>query len=178
MDKNQFIEKSKIFFTENGFNTQADADFDGQFRADMYAQKKGRSLGIFFPYEDHLFFHYLEGTTLRVGAHIEILHEKARKYVNSFFKLPRALRYKVPNIVTVALSGEGFPREMIDYARKPKTNLIGGERHSVILVDLRDRKFISADLETTYSGGIGITFKQVNPNNRAIMIIHEMMSSM
>jgi hypothetical protein len=174
MEPKDFVKHARGYLEQNAFQLDAAGNFAGLFTADLYALKKGRSLGIFFPYEDHLFFHALDAREANDAARIRALHEGERSYVNSLFKLPRALRYKVPNIVTVGVSAGGFSGEVIDYAKAPQVSIVGGEKHSVILIDLANRSIISQGMETTYARGIGITFRQVNPTNRAQVLVADL----
>lgn len=135
--------------------------------ADFHACESGRSLGIFFPYDDYYFFHDFSGRDTESRRELEELHETARSYVNTLYRFPRWMRYRVPNISTVAISDKGFGTDCQRYVHSLKPVPIGGEIHSVFLVDLLNRRLVSAGLEVTAVEMVAITFKKVNPHNRA-----------
>jgi hypothetical protein len=175
MSVKEFIRSSKDYFEQSGFTCQAPGVFPKEsFTADLYAFAKGRSLGIFFPYEDHFFLHLFEDDRTNTYENISLLHEKAREYVNSRFPVPRALRYRVPNIVTVAVSERSFPPETARFASEKTPDLVGGERHSVFLVDLLQRWIVSQGREKQKIEGFSVEFKKVSPINRANHMVSEM----
>jgi len=142
---------------------------------DLYAKTSGRSLGIFFPYDDYYFFHEFTGRDTGSGGEIGALHEEARNRVHGLYRFPRWMRYRVPNIATVAVSEKGFGIEAERFVHGIKQPITGGERHSVFLVDLVNRRLVSTGLETTTTNTVAITFKQVNPHNRAHGVIQELL---
>jgi hypothetical protein len=46
--------------------------------------------------------------------------------VNSLFPLPKAFRYKVPSIVTSAVSQDGFPTAVANFAAQTSVDMPGG----------------------------------------------------
>ncbi len=161
------------FFASKAFQCEKDKSFpEFAFTADLYAFARGRSLGFLFPYEDHFFFQILNAAGSNSPENISKLHDGARKYVNARFRLPRAMRYKVPNIVTVAISETSFPPESIRLALKKTPDIVGGERHSIFLLDLLQKKIISQGTEAQYVEGFPVQFNKVSPINRAYHLIH------
>jgi hypothetical protein len=97
----------------------------------------------------------------------EQLHELDREFAESQFRLPRPLRYHIPNTVSIGVSAAGFPAETIEYARKSKlrSHLDGGEKNSTYLLDLAARRMYTAGLEVTPTK-YGRQVSPVNPTNR------------
>ncbi|MCP4134281.1 MAG: hypothetical protein GY754_25125 [bacterium] len=170
----QFLTHIESFLREKNIPFEKVKTLSPSCTADIFAKKTGRSLGFLFPYEDYYFFHDLSGRDINTKESLISLHEAAREYADSFYRLPKALRYKVPNILTVAVSDRSFSIDMVQYAKESTHSVIGGEKHSLYLVDLINKHIVSQGLEVTYSGGTQITFNQVNPTNRSFHLVHEM----
>jgi hypothetical protein len=180
MEPDLFLDGARGFLEGRGFlitNPEPGKDLS-YIEADLYALKRGRSFGVFFPYEDHLFFHVLSGASGLSRANVENLHEKARKHVNGLFRVPRSIRYKVPNIVTVGVSRESFPMELTDYTLALGRDIVGGEIHAVLLVDLSKMILVSRGLQTTRTPGASVTFRNVTPENRAQILLHDLLDSL
>lgn len=177
MDIERFLGLAREALEARGFRyTPVELREDGAYvEADLYALKRGRSLGPFFPYEDHLFFHALFGASGLSRANVEHLHEKARAYVNGFFKVPRSLRYKVPNIVTVVVTRDEPPGDLREFILSPGRDVVGGETHSVLLVKLPEQELLSRGLETTRTSSGSMTSRHVNPLNRALLLIQDLL---
>lgn len=141
------------------------------FSAEIFARLSGRSFWVFFPFDDFFFIHDFTGRDTESRHEIEELHESAKRYVNSLYHLPKLLRYRVPNINTVAVSEKGFGIECQRYAYSLSPSPLGGERNTVFLVDLINRRVISPGIEVTEVDMLAIAFKKVNPHNRALGII-------
>ncbi|HPA73451.1 MAG TPA: hypothetical protein PKY31_14355 [Spirochaetota bacterium] len=168
MTASDFLSRSASRLEANGFAAERGAAFPmGDLSADLFARKSGRSLGVFFPYDDYYFFHDFSGRERETRVEMEALHEKARSYVNSLYRFPRWMRYRVPNVNTVAVSAGGFGIDCERYAHSIRRPAVGGEIHSVFLVDLLNRRMVSTGMEVTAAEMVAITFKQVNPHNRA-----------
>jgi len=103
------------------------------------------------------------------------VHEAERQFVNARYKLPKMLRYKVPNIVTVFIASSGFSPEVSEYGSENTIDPIGGERHQVILVDLGRNNIVSQGTETHYVYGAPLFFKAVSPINRGVGIVWSIM---
>lgn len=163
-----FISHCESRFMEMGAALRREADFpETGFSADLFAQLFGRSLWVFFPYDDYYFFHDFTGRDTGSRCELADLHEKARSHVNALYRFPRWMRYRVPNISTVAVSERGFGTDQEKYVHSLRPPWTGGERHSIFLADLANRRLISAGLEVTSVEMVAITFSRVNPHNRA-----------
>jgi len=136
METVNFLAAAAEYLDSRKFMCQTSFPIPGIGQAvELFAVKTGRSFGPFFPYEDCLFFHDFSRLPKdREG--LARVHEAERQFVNARYKLPKMLRYKVPNIVTVLIASAGFSPEVSEYASENTIDPIGGERHQVILVDL------------------------------------------
>lgn len=168
----QFLKSAGDYLSSQGFYIEGNAVFkEYGFSADLYAKKSGRSLFVFFPYDDYFFIHDFSGGGVQSLDGLRSVHEKTREYINSLYRLPKALRYRVPNIITIAVSEKGFLPDLQRYAVERKESIAGGEKNSVFLVDLVNRIVISQGLETTHVDMLSIQFNRVNPSNRAYHIV-------
>jgi hypothetical protein len=168
MTSAEFIDHSESWCREKEMECRRGQEFpEFGFSADFFALKTGKSLGPFFPYEDYFFFHVMPRGRENGREELTRLHEAARGYVNSKYKVPKMLRLKVPNIITIAVSETSFPIDAVKYAKEDTTVITGGEKHSVYLVDLLKKGIVSQGIEITHSDGIPFVFNTVNPTNRA-----------
>lgn len=171
----EFIDHSELWCREKQMECRRDAEFpEFGFTADFFALKTGKSLGPFFPYEDYFFFHVMQRADKNDREELARIHEAARAYVNSKYKVPRVLRLKVPNIITIAVSETSFPIDAVKYAKEDTTVITGGEKHSIYLVDLLKKGIVSQGIEITHSDGIPFVFNNVNPTNRAFHAVSEL----
>ncbi len=169
MNTGEFLNRVEVYLKENNFQIDRNKRFaDPRFSADIYASRKFKK--SVFSSIDYLFIHDLSSESKRNREHLADLHEKARTYVNSLFKLPRYLRWKIPNIITAAVSAGDFSNDMVEYVRESTFSIIGGEKHSLYLVDLAGNIVISQILEEIE----GFTFNVINPVNRAYHMVREM----
>jgi len=67
------------------------------FSVPLYARRKKGSQDFLFIYNADVLPSNLEA--------LKTIHEQGRKYANSFFKIPKALRIKIPNILSIFVSG-------------------------------------------------------------------------
>jgi len=175
LNKGFIVERMKSVYSSCGNET-----------AELYAFIEGSSLWKFFPFEDHIFFYDLDVKIRKSADGMSNLHSISRSWVDARFKIPKWRRYKVPNIVTVGYSSGGFDREMISLVSKHPPYGVGGEKHSMFLVDISERTFYSAGIEktsaTAVTGGavasVTISPGRVNPSNRAYHLINELVSCM
>jgi hypothetical protein len=163
------VDRLSAFLRENGYAVEQQPQ---PVPARLFAVKRGHSLGIFLPYTDYLFVHEFDETETRDVTRLRALHEQARDYAGSQMRVPKALRYRVPNAVTMAVSETGFSEEMLAYAKESKLKLgVGGERHSVYLLDLAGRRLVSQGLEATPGRYGATTDTSVNPTNRVFRML-------
>jgi hypothetical protein len=158
------------FLSERGYRSQTPP-----LGATMLMVKKGRGLGPFFPYVDFVFVHEIDGATCDAAA-IERFHGEAVAYAEGQFRLPRLLRYRIPNVVTIAVSQTGVSDALLEVAtrsrqRQPAT---GGAKDSVYLLDTRGRRLHSAGPERTPTPHGGSATMAVNPTNRVFEMLTEL----
>jgi hypothetical protein len=130
------------------------------------AVKRGRSVGPFLPFTDFIFVHDLDSASIGSGAALDALHEEHRAYAEGQMRVPRALRYRVPNTVTIGASVRQFPDDMRAVATRSRHAINSGEKNSVYLVEIAtDRVFAQGfERDPLRYGGTWITM--VNPSNR------------
>lgn len=139
----------------------------------LFATKRGHSAGILLPYTDFIFVHVLDDSEAADGAYLRRMHEQAREYAGSQMRVPKLLRYRVPNVVTIAVSETGFGEDVNVFARESKLDLMGGERRSVYLLDVSGRELISAGPEATPTRYGGEIVTDANPTNRVYGMLTE-----
>ncbi len=175
MTAEDFIAHSESWCSAKGMECRRGAEFpEFGLYADFFALKTGKSLGPFFPYEDYFFFHVMQRGAKNDREELTRIHEAARAYVNSRYKVPKMMRLKVPNIITIAVSETSFPIDAVKYSKEDTTVITGGEKHSVYLVDLLQKGIVSQGIEITYSEGFPFVFNNVNPTNRAFHTVSEL----
>lgn len=105
------------------------------------------------------------------------IHEQGRKYANSFFKLPKAFRFKIPNIISIFVKNGGLAEEMQRWAQEPTRSMVGGEYHSVFFIDTENPAVygqgISKALVKTGIAGLtlDLEFKEIDPQNRSHYLV-------
>lgn len=171
------IEKIKSFITtlDSDFQMTDNLQFGG-FYADLYAFRKGRN--FVFAQRDYFFFHDIEKRSINADI-AERLHSAAREYVNSDYKIPKAMRLTVPNITSVFFSVTGVDSGLIQLASKWTRSAIGGEIHQVIAVDFKSKTFYSQGTHTVRASVQGVEvsmeFKKIDPQNRAQYLIKSLL---
>lgn len=158
-----YLLKIESFLKEpvNGFAVERNKQF-AESGADLYAFRKAGMAGA-----DYIFIHDLCGRGDVQMDGIIGLHERARKYVNGFYRLPKVLRFSVPNIVSFFISDAGFPGDAVGYSEKKTRTMAGGEIHSVYLADLKLKRIHGQGMNTVTVDGIRFVFKKIDPQNRA-----------
>lgn len=168
------IDKIKSFLNTNEF-TVTENFSAGVLSADIYAFRKGRN--FVFPQRDYLFFHDIEKRNLDVRS-AEKLHEAARAFVNSEYKLPKAMRLTVPNITSVFFADKVKDGNLIQLASNWTRSAIGGEIHQVIVLDVSSKTFYSQGAHTVRAVVQGVevklTFDKIDPQNRAQNLIERL----
>lgn len=164
------IDSIAVFFAERGYAVGASS-----VGSALMATRRARGLGPFFPYTDFVFIHDL--SSAREGsASFALLHEQARAFAESQFRLPRPLRYHIPNTVSIGVSEVGFSAEAVDFARERKlrSQFDGGEKNSTYLLDLGARTMYSQGFEATPVRYGGTIVTVVNPTNRIHVLMTEL----
>lgn len=124
---------------------------------------------------DFLYFYNLDEISNKI-ANLKEIHEQDRKHANSFFKVPKAFRLKVPNIVSIFISSKGISEEMKKWAKELTRTFLGGEFHSVFFIDLQSKSFYGQGISRTYlmtgtAVPYHIQFKKIDPQNRSHYLI-------
>ena len=174
----------ELFMEKKGFAMERMKKVEGaSVEAVLYGFREGRSFWKFFPFEDHFFFYDLNDAGVNNTGSLLACHNAARAWVDKRFKYPKWMRYKVPNIVTVVFSTGEFSDEMKEAVSQHAPYGVGGEKHSMHLVDLSAKKYYSAGIESTRASAVSsgaaasvtIAPANVNPNNRAYHLIKDML---
>jgi hypothetical protein len=171
------MESAGTFLEQKGFRIEGNKSLETGDTVDLYAFRVGHSLWKFFPYEDHFFLYDFNDPGKNNAGNLKKIHESARVWVNARFSLPKWMRYKVPNIVTIAFSSHGFSEEMKSMVAIPAPYGVGGEKHSMILIDTVNKVMYSQGIQRTSArpGGVSVTLapKEVDPGNRAYHLMNE-----
>jgi hypothetical protein len=149
----------------------------------LYGFREGHSLWKFFPFEDHFFFYDFNDAGVNNSGNLLACHNAAREWVDKRLRYPKWMRYKVPNIVTVVFSAGGFSEDMKKAVSEHAPYGVGGEKHSMHLIDTSAKKYYSAGIESTRASAVSsgaaasvtIAPANVNPNNRAYHLIKDML---
>lgn len=140
----------------------------------VLATKRGHGLGPFFPWTDFIFVVDLDASHITDTERLDVLHERHRAFGEGQMRVPRALRYRVPNTVTIGVSAGGFSAELIEYAQKSRHAVNSGEKNAVYLLDTAGGWLYSQGLEVdTFSRYGGTWSPNVNPANRFFRTLAE-----
>ncbi|HPS84305.1 MAG TPA: hypothetical protein PLA88_08320 [Bacteroidales bacterium] len=159
----RFLESQK-----KAFALQKNYSF-GTFRADLYGYRRFNMLG-----RDYYFFHegnFVSFTPEKCAA----MHEAAREHVNAQYKMPKAMRFVVPNIVSIFLSPDGFSEQSVELALQQKRPWQGGEVHDMFFVDTTRKECYGPGYHKVRVEGIDFTLKKTDPTNRSIELIKELL---
>lgn len=139
----------------------------------VLAIKHGHSFGPFLPYTDYFFIHDL--STMRAPTTFEALHGQARLAAEAQFRLPRALRYHIPNTVSIGVSTGAISAETIEFVQMDKRDnqYIGGEKNSTYLFDVETQQLYSQGIEITPGRYGARVVTTVNPTNRTFELMKE-----
>lgn len=172
MEAREAIERLARLLAEEGYELQQRPD------GGVLAVKRGHSAGVFLPYTDFIFLHDLDDGFAPSAREFEELHQRNRAEGEGHMKVPRPLRYRVPNSVTVGITAQAASEEMKAVAveqRKLRQNT--GEKNSVYLVDLSAGKFYSQGLEVDpFSRYGGEWSSDVNPSNRVARMLAQVLA--
>ena len=138
----------------------------------LYAERKANISG-----RDFLFLFDLDKLPTDLNS-LKAVHEDARKYANSFYRLPKWMRFKCPNITTLFLSSKPVSDELIDWSSEPTRSGLGGEFHSVFFFDLSHKKIYGQGKNRVRVKGVplvsSIEFKNIDPQNRSHILVEKM----
>lgn len=136
----------------------------------VFATARGHSAGIFLPWTDFIFIVDIDAERLTDTAALDVYHEGVRAFGEGHMRVPRALRYRVPNSVTFGVTAGPLSEEMIAYARASRHKVNSGEKNAVYLLDLSSGTLHSQGLEydhlSRYSSATWAP--NVNPANRCM----------
>jgi hypothetical protein len=134
------------FFEQAGYTVEPPP-----LRARLFLTRRGRGLGPFFPFVDYVFVHDLDDEEALGRPEFERVHQAARAWAGTQFRLPRALRYRIPVVVTIGVTEQAFPAETIACAEESKLGdpVAGGEKHSTYLFDAKARVMYGQAREAT-----------------------------
>ncbi|KAF0209511.1 MAG: hypothetical protein Q8S43_08890 [Actinomycetota bacterium] len=166
----RWIERIKAFLGDRGY-----AISESPIGTSVLAIKHGHSFGPFLPYTDFFFIHDL--STMRAPTTFEALHGQARLAAEAQYRLPRALRYHIPNTVSIGVSVGGLSAETIEFAQRDKRDntYIGGEKNSTYLFDVETQQLYSQGIEITPARYGARVVTTVNPTNRTHELMEEIL---
>lgn len=139
---------------------------------------RGYSLGRLLPFTDFIFVVDLDAEKIATGEQLEALHQRHREYGEGQMRVPRPLRYRVPNSVTVGVRSAVAPEDMIGVARKSRHAVNSGEKNAVYLVDLASGAVHCQGLERDPLRYGGTWSSGVNPSNRTNWLLTEVFASL
>lgn len=125
-------------FTEDGFQYETDYDL-GIIRADYFLSRK-KSL-LLYPYHEHFYFFKTSSNTPASIKNISALHALACFHTDRFkCKRSRWFRFRIPIILSVIISENGFDSSTIDFVCKEKQRYQMGNVNAIMLIDLTSMK--------------------------------------
>ncbi len=167
--------KSFVESAYKNIETTLNKSFNGT-TADLYIFRKGKN--FVFPQRDY-FFIYDTGNETISKKSVEEKHEAARNFINSMYKMPKALRFSVPNICSIFIGFNGFSEEVINLAEYNTRSVIGGEIHTIYLIDIKNKVFFGQGINRVpfvvdgVTTGLKLEFKKIDPQNRAFYFVQE-----
>lgn len=172
------LEKIETLLRNEHFETKKDFSF-GTLFSELYAHRKGKN--FVFPQRDYFFFHDIDKRKLDFNL-VTKLHKEARDYVNGIYKMPKALRFTVPNIASIFYSNELISGEIMNLAEQNTRSGVGGEIHQIFAIDFKLRKFYSQGTNTVramYEGAsVKMKFNKIDPQNRAYYIVERIIENL
>ncbi|PQJ80369.1 hypothetical protein [Polaribacter porphyrae] len=137
------LENMITFYRNSGFSVT-------EISATSFLAKKTGSNFIFLKYTDYYF------VTLEENLSIEKInkcHKKSKENANKDFKLPKALRFSVPNINSVFITENNISKEVISCVRKRNIDIVGGQQESIFILDKSNYQLHSAGKELSHVSG-------------------------
>lgn len=161
-------------FKQNGYKIEQNwSNQEYDLKADLFAEaKKNISRDFYFVHS---------GENLSVEK-VKKVHEKSRKYANSFYKMPKFFRLGYPTINTVIVA-PSFSQEIIDLAMKSTRTMMGGEYHQIFLINPEKQAIHCQGISKTWVAGTPsskhtkVTFKKIDPQNRGFFTIYKIAES-
>ncbi|MBI5401809.1 MAG: hypothetical protein HY959_00260 [Ignavibacteriae bacterium] len=165
--------KIEFILKQEDFETKRDYSFRAVY-VDLFAHRKGKN--FVFPRRDYFFFHDIDKRKIDLNLVIR-LHREARDFVNSLYKMPKALRFTVPNIASVFYSQEFVTGDIIEFAQRNTRSVIGGEIQQIFAIDFKSGRFYSQGTNTVRvmaeGASVKMKFNKIDPQNRAFYIVEK-----
>lgn len=151
------------------FNLEKNKNINSTKNIDVFAMRKAQIKST-----DFVFIFYIDDEKIAL-QNLKKLHKENRKFANSFYKMPKWFRFAIPNIITIIISNSNFSDELQKFASAKTTSMLGGEVHSVHLIDLKSKQIfnqgksiISMSPEQKYE------FKNIDSLNRSFYLLEEL----
>jgi hypothetical protein len=173
LDASDVVRQLGAFLTERGYTLAMPPPPPP---ARMLAVKRGHSLGILLPFTDYIVAYELDEDAARDPIAFERLHAVGIEYADSQAKMPRILRYRVPNVVTVGVTDVPPSQTLIDAATRVRLRSQlqgGGLKDSTYLFDIAAGRFHGTAIEETPGRYGATTTTSVNPTNRVRRMMDE-----
>ena len=143
-------------------------------KAGVFATRQGHRLGPFLPYTDYVAVHELPDHA--DGPAFERLHTATMAYAESQTNVPRALRYRVPNAVTIGVT-DSAPSPTLSAAvsrSRLRTRAQIGAQDSTYLLDLVAEALHGTAMKRTPIRDGAATATGVNTTNRVRQMMQEL----
>jgi len=142
---NEAIKRIAAFLAGQGYTLVSPPPI----RCRIFATRPGRSFGPLLPYTDYIAVQGLPSAT--DTALFETMHAATRTYAESQTPLPRALRYRLPNAVTIGVSDSPLSPTLV--ASVGRSRLRGhmdlGSEDSKFLLDLIQEELHGSGIKQT-----------------------------
>lgn len=178
MENDNIIPALRSYIEAGNKNTEIEENknFNG-IKTDLFIFRKGKN--FVFPQRDYFFIYNIGSEEISKNA-VSEKHEAARNFVNAIYKMPKALRFSVPNICSVFIGSNGFSEDVINLAEYNTRSVIGGEIHTIYLIDLMNKVFYGQGINRVpfvvdgVRTGLKLEFKKIDPQNRAFYFVQEL----
>jgi hypothetical protein len=119
---------------------------------------------------DYVFFHDAD-TYGQAREKLASLHEAARAYANSFYKMPKSFRFKCPNIISVFVYSGDVSADIAAWMQEPTRSIVGGEHHFLFCLCLQSQAMYGQG-KGRFEGRAGIAsaildYRKIDPQSRA-----------
>lgn len=135
------------------------------YTCNLYGFRKAGMAG-----RDYLFIHDLRNKHFDLN-YCKSVHDDERSYVNAQYKLPRIMRFKVPNIITVFINDKPFSADTCEWVGQNTRPLTGGEFHATYLIDISNHTIQGQGRNQVVVKGGRFEFGSIDPQNRAYHLV-------
>jgi len=176
MTNSEFASRCRKYFLDKSFEVGECGENNYSRIVDVhYFTRKQRS-GV-FKGSDHYFLFVVDDAQFADKTYVEKLHESVRKFVNSRIKTPRALRFSVPNVVSVFFSNKAPDEATVQYIHSIRRPWQGGEVHNAVYIDTASQNvYIHGTTVYNVQGLFDMKLKKVDPSNRSFYQIQDMLN--